>query len=84
MTHTIEVEIDAAGNIHPVKPDAPLPEGRALLLVQTGPSETMLLSEAALAVDWLRPEEDAAWVEFQLREKAPASVTSGNELVVGK
>ncbi len=28
MTHTIEVEIDAAGNIHPVDPVTPLPKGR--------------------------------------------------------
>ena len=25
------------------------------------PNETALLSEAALAADWNRPEEDAAW-----------------------
>jgi hypothetical protein len=27
-------------------------------------AETALLSEAALAADWQRPEEDAAWVQF--------------------
>ena len=64
MTHTIEVEIDAAGNIHPLDLATPLPKGRALLVVQTGPTETMLLSEAALAVDWLKPEEDEAWAEL--------------------
>lgn len=61
MTHTIEVEIDAAGNVHPIDTAALLPEGRALLVFEIGPNETMLLSEAALAVDWLRPEEDEAW-----------------------
>lgn len=30
--------------------------------------ETTLLSEAALAVDWNRPEEDAAWVGLQSRK----------------
>jgi hypothetical protein len=28
-------------------------------------SETALLSEVALAKDWNRPEEDAAWQQFQ-------------------
>jgi hypothetical protein len=28
-------------------------------------SETALLSEAALAVDWNRPDEDAAWSHLQ-------------------
>ncbi len=65
MTRTIEVEIDSAGNIHPVGPVEPLPKGRALLVLQTGANETMLLSEAALAVDWLRPEEDEAWAYMQ-------------------
>lgn len=27
--------------------------------------ETMLLAEASLAVDWLRPEEDEAWAYMQ-------------------
>jgi hypothetical protein len=29
------------------------------------PAETALLSEAALAQDWNRPEEDAAWAHLQ-------------------
>jgi hypothetical protein len=29
------------------------------------PNEMALLSEAALAVDWNRPEEDAAWSSLQ-------------------
>jgi len=28
-------------------------------------SETALLSEAALAEDWMRPEEDEAWSHLQ-------------------
>ena len=28
-------------------------------------SETALLSEAALAEDWMRPEEDEAWAHLQ-------------------
>jgi hypothetical protein len=30
------------------------------------PGEAALLAEAALAVDWSRPEEDAAWSHLQL------------------
>jgi hypothetical protein len=30
-----------------------------------GPSESALLSEAALAEDWDRPEEDEAWSHLQ-------------------
>lgn len=29
------------------------------------PAETALLSESALAKDWLKEEEDEAWAEFQ-------------------
>jgi len=32
---------------------------------EEGVSETALLSEAALAVDWNRPEEDLAWSHLQ-------------------
>ena len=66
MTRTIEVEVDANGRIRPVEPAVSLPQGRALLTWQTDPeSETMLLSETALAADWLRPEEDDAWAYMQ-------------------
>jgi uncharacterized protein YqcC (DUF446 family) len=66
MTKTIEVEIDDSGRIRPVDPAASLPHGRALLVWQTEPDhETMLLSEASLAVDWMKPEEDKAWEYMQ-------------------
>ena len=29
------------------------------------PNEAMLLSEKALAEDWLRPEEEEAWADYQ-------------------
>lgn len=62
MLQTIEVEIDAQGQVHPVGLNKPLPPGRALLTLLTPPAnEEALLSESALAEDWLRPEEDAAW-----------------------
>jgi len=66
MTRTIEVEIDDVGGIHPLQPDAKLPPGRALLVWNAGTDiEPALLSEAALAVDWLKPEEDEAWAYMQ-------------------
>jgi len=63
---TIEVEIDESGKIHPVEPEAVLPAGRALLMWPV-PADIScaLLSEPSLAVDWLRPEEDAAWAYLQ-------------------
>lgn len=66
MTRTIEVEIDSAGKVSPVDAVSTLPQGRTLQVWQT-PSEhePALLSEAALAVDWLRPEEDDAWAYLQ-------------------
>jgi hypothetical protein len=43
-----------------------LPGGRALLtLLQPSTDETALLADAALAEDWLRPEEDEAWAYLQ-------------------
>jgi hypothetical protein len=65
MTKTIEVEIDS-GRVRPMDPAASLPHGRALLVWQIDPHhETMLLTEASLAKDWLRPEEDEAWASMQ-------------------
>ena len=66
MLQTIEVEIDAQGQVHPVGLNKPLRPGRALLTLRTPPAnEESLLSESALAEDWLKPEEDAAWATLQ-------------------
>ena len=66
MLQTIEVEIDTNGRVHPLEPLSRLPTGRALLILLTPPGdETALLAEAALAEDWLKPEEDAAWAHLQ-------------------
>jgi hypothetical protein len=65
MNHIIEVEIDQSGHIRPVDPTIPLPVGRALLTPLPTPDEALLLAEPALAEDWLRPEEDAAWAHLQ-------------------
>ncbi|OCB03614.1 hypothetical protein BBC27_00470 [Acidithiobacillus ferrivorans] len=63
MLQTIEVEIDAQGQVHPVGLNKPLSAGRALLTPYA--NEEALLSEAALAEDWLKPEDDAAWAYLQ-------------------
>lgn len=66
MLQTIEVEIDMQGRMHRVGGGGPLPAGRALLTLLTPPAnEAALLSEAALAEDWLKREEDAAWAHLQ-------------------
>jgi hypothetical protein len=65
MTHTIEVEIDEAGEIHPVDPSLKLPQGHAVLVwAESEDHHAALMSERALA-DWLRPEEDEAWAYLQ-------------------
>jgi len=59
----IEAEVDENGNIRTKEPVS-LPPGSQLLITVlggAGASETTLLSEASLAADWNRPEEDAAW-----------------------
>lgn len=63
MRPTIEAEVDEEGNIRPKEPLSLPPGSRLLITVLNAPraSETALLSEDALAADWSRPEEDAAW-----------------------
>jgi hypothetical protein len=73
MLQTVEAVIDEHGNVHLLEPLQLSAPRRALvtILEDTPPAlvqETTLLSEAALAEDWNRPEEDAAWSHLQ-REK---------------
>lgn len=66
MVRTIEVEVDATGEIHIVEPACRLPQGRAQLTWESpGSQEAISLSETSLAEDWLKPEEDAAWAHLQ-------------------
>ncbi len=65
MHTTIEAEVDEKGNIRPKEQVVLLPGSRVLVTVlEPTVTETALLSEAALAADWQRPEEDAAWAPF--------------------
>jgi hypothetical protein len=62
---TIEAEVDEKGNIQPKEPVTLMPGSRVLVTVLSpGGGETALLSEASLAADWQRPEEDAAWARL--------------------
>jgi hypothetical protein len=69
MIQTVEAVIDASGQVRllgEVRVDSPR---RALVTVLEEPAampgEAALLAEAALAADWSRPEEDAAWSYLQ-------------------
>lgn len=69
MIQTVEAVIDADGHVRllgEVRVDTPR---RALVTVLEEPAivpgEAALLAEAALANDWSRPEEDAAWSHLQ-------------------
>lgn len=66
MLRTIEVEIDDAGQIHPLESVGRIPAGRGLLtLLSASPNDVHRFSEDALAESWLRPEEDEAWTHLQ-------------------
>lgn len=71
MIQTVEAVIDSSGRVLLLE-DVSLPKGhRALVTVlderaDAGTLEPALLSEEALAEDWLRPEEDEAWSHLQL------------------
>ncbi|MDQ1249174.1 MAG: hypothetical protein QG597_3548 [Actinomycetota bacterium] len=70
MHRTLEAIVDEDGNIRLLE-TVPLPTGRRVLVTileeeTISPvDEVTLLSEAALAEDWSRPEEDAAWSHLQ-------------------
>ncbi|MDX1945801.1 MAG: hypothetical protein SFU86_10425 [Pirellulaceae bacterium] len=70
MFLTYPATIDDAGVLR-LDAGAALPASRKALVVildESAPpvtNETGFLSEAALGVDWNRPEEDAAWAHLQ-------------------
>jgi hypothetical protein len=70
MLRTVEAVIDAQGHVQVLEPISLPGARRALVTIleeEPGTSihETALLSEATLAEDWNRPEEDAAWSHLQ-------------------
>ena len=70
MIQTLEAVIDEHGMVR-LPGGARLPAGRRALvtILEDEPSghlaEAALMSEAALAEDWNRPEEDVAWAHLQ-------------------
>jgi hypothetical protein len=66
MIKTVEAVIDPSGAVRLLEPVPLTGSRRALVTIldeepAAHPNETAFLSEPALAADWLRPEEDAAW-----------------------
>ena len=72
MLKTVEATVDKQGNVKLIKPIQLPKPARAFVTIfneELNVPETALLSEAALAKDWLRPEEDTAWAHLQHLEK---------------
>lgn len=70
MMRTVEAVIDESGRVLLLEPIHLPATQRALVTILDEPpatsvGEPALLSEAALAEDWNRPEEDAAWQHLQ-------------------
>jgi hypothetical protein len=70
VIRTVEAVIDEQGGVHLLEPVRLASTRRALVTILeespvAGVSESALLSEAALAQDWDRPEEDEAWSHLQ-------------------
>ena len=76
MVRTLEAVIEEGGKVRLLEPVDIQVARRALVTVldeeprgldvASEPSDVTRLSEPALAQDWNRPEEDAAWSHLQL------------------
>jgi hypothetical protein len=65
---TVEAIIETNGEVHLIEPlHVPSPRRALVTILEETPTvnDTALLSEAALAEDWNRAEEDAAWAHLQ-------------------
>lgn len=67
MLKSIEATIEANGQVHLLESVHVGHLCRAIVTIIEEPEipETALLSQTALAQDWERPEEDAAWSHLQ-------------------
>jgi hypothetical protein len=69
MIRTVEAIVDEHGSVRLLEAIALPTARRAFVTILEEPptqqQETALLSEAALAEDWNRPEEDEAWSHLQ-------------------
>ncbi len=63
----VEATIEKTGEVHLAKPLHLLRTCRAIVTILEEPEipESALLSQQALAQDWERPEEEAAWSHLQ-------------------
>jgi hypothetical protein len=70
MIRTVEAIVDAQGKVQLLE-EVSLPDARRafVTILEEEPlsrlCETALLSQDALAADWSRPEEEAAWSHLQ-------------------
>lgn len=66
MSQSVEAIIDEQGQVRLLQP-LRLPTARRamVMILDDDPLESARLSEPALAADWHRPEEDAAWSHLQ-------------------
>jgi hypothetical protein len=65
---TVEAVIEPGGEVRLVEPvHVPSPRRALVTILEESPRahDVALFSEAALAEDWNRPEEDAAWAHLQ-------------------
>ena len=70
MVHTIEAVLELDGSVRLLQSIQTTSPRRALVMILEEPSaalpsETAILSERSLAIDWNRAEEDAAWAHLQ-------------------
>jgi len=66
MSQTLEAVVDEQGHVRLLRGIRLQTPRRAMVtILDEEPAETALLSEAALAEDWSRPEEDDAWSHLQ-------------------
>jgi hypothetical protein len=70
MVRTVEALIDERGRVELLEPlNLPYPRRALVTILEEAPLSTMtdaaLLSEPALAKDWDREEEEAAWSYLQ-------------------
>ena len=70
---TVRAVVENNGSLRPLE-DLSLRVGERVSIAVLGPSdEVTLLSQAALADDWERPEEDEAWAHLQDGTRHPNS-----------
>jgi hypothetical protein len=66
MNQSVEAIIDEQGQVRLLRPlRFPTARRAMVMILDDDPLESARVSEPALAVDWNRPEEDAAWSHLQ-------------------